>query len=77
MTEEISAVSSTEYEKELHALARMVTHARHSAQDLGATMPTYCLDVALAAIIEELEMHGLDLPKGEMKAAPGIPAYYN
>jgi len=77
MTEQISTASSTEFEKELAALARMVTHARQCAQDLGITMPAYCLDVALAAIIEEMEMHGVDLRKGEMKTDSGIPAYYN
>lgn len=77
MTKQISTVSSTEFEKELAALARMVTHARQTAQDLGTTMPTYCLDVALAAIIEEMEMHGVDLRKGEMKTDTGITAHYN
>ena len=77
MTERMSTMNSKEFEKELVALARMVTHARQSAHDLGTTMPTYCLDLALAAILEEMEMHGIDLRKGEMKTDAGIPAYYN
>lgn len=77
MTKEISTISSTDFEKELFALARMVTHARQSAQALDIAMPTYCLDVALAAILEEMEMHGIDLRKGGMKPKADIPAHYN
>jgi len=63
MTKQLSAVKSSDFEKELTALARMVTHARQSANELQVTMPTYCLDMALAAILEELELHGVDLKK--------------
>jgi hypothetical protein len=65
----IAELSNTEFEKELAALARMVTHARQSASDLKIGMPTYCLDMALAAILEEMELHGVDLRKVAAKEA--------
>ena len=77
MTKHISATTSIDFEKELLALARMVTHARQSAADLDIAMPTYCLDVAMAAILEEMEMHGINVRKSGMKAGSGIPAHYN
>jgi DNA polymerase I-like protein with 3'-5' exonuclease and polymerase domains len=63
MTDQVSAITDTEFEKELAALARMVTHARQSANELRITMPVYCLDMALASILEEMELHGIDLKK--------------
>lgn len=67
MTNKISAAKNKEFEKELLALARMVTHARRSANDLQISMPTYCLDMALAAILEEMELHGIDMQKSKTK----------
>jgi hypothetical protein len=63
MTKELSAAKNSDFEKELAALARMVTHARQSASDLKIAMPAYCLEMALAAILEEMELHGVDLGK--------------
>lgn len=77
MTKQISTTDCTDFEKELFALARMVTHARQSAQELEIAMPVYCLDVALAAILEEMELHGIDLRKGGMRPPADIPAHYN
>ncbi len=63
MTERLSTAEKSEFEKELAALARMVAHARQTANELKIAMPTYCLDMALAAILEEVELHGVDLAK--------------
>jgi hypothetical protein len=68
MTKELSTAKNSDFEKELAALARMVTHARQSANDLQIAMPTYCLDMALAAILEEMELHGVDLGKASNRA---------
>jgi hypothetical protein len=67
MTKELSAAKNSDFEKELAALARMVTHARQTANDLQIAMPAYCLDMALAAILEEMELHGVDLGKAGNK----------
>lgn len=52
---------SEDFQKELAALARMVTFARQSAQDLNVAFPTYFLDMALAAILDELKIAGVDV----------------
>lgn len=77
MTKEFSAANNTDFEKELSALARMVTHARQSASDMQIAMPTYCLDMALAAILEEMELHGIDLKKVGKKDKLGVPAAFH
>jgi hypothetical protein len=77
MTKELSAIRNSEFEKELAALARMVTHARQSANELQITMPTYCLDMALAAILEEMELHGIDMKKAGKKNTSGLPAAFH
>lgn len=40
--------------KELASLARLVTFARLRAKELNVQFPTYCLDLALGAIIQEM-----------------------
>ena len=55
----------------------MVTHARQSAHELQIAMPTYCLDMALAAILEEMELHGVDLKKAAKKDKLGVPAAFH
>lgn len=75
MTKQLSTTENPEFEKELAALARMVAHARQSANELKIPMPTYCLDMALAAILEEVELHGVDLAKaGKPEALPATAA---
>lgn len=69
MTRELSTAKNSEFEKELAALARMVAYARQSANELKIAMPTYCLDMALAAILEEVELHGVDLTKASKQDA--------
>jgi hypothetical protein len=77
MTKELSTAKNSDFEKELAALARMVTHARQSANDLQIAMPTYCLDMALAAILEEMELHGIDLTKAGKKDKPIVAAAFH
>ncbi|MDB5525025.1 MAG: hypothetical protein JWM58_2788 [Rhizobium sp.] len=77
MTKDLSTVNETDFAKELAALARMVTHARQSASELRIDMPTYCLDMALAAILEEMELHGVDLQKVTKKDKLGVPAAFH
>ena len=77
MSNKLSAAHDTDFEKELMALARMVTHARQSANNLQLAMPTYCLDMALAAILEEIELHGVDLKKAGKNEPAGAPAGFH
>jgi hypothetical protein len=49
-----SDIEVLDYHQELAALARLVTYARQSAQALNIEFPTYCLDLALAAVLEQL-----------------------
>ena len=77
MTKDVLAVKNSDFEKELAALARMVTHARQSANELQIAMPTYCLDMALAAILEEMELHGVDLKKASKREKLGMVAPFH
>lgn len=45
--------------RELLSLARLVTYARNSAKDLKVEFPTYCLDLALGSLIEEISKCGV------------------
>jgi hypothetical protein len=45
--------------RELVSLARLVTYARNSAKDLKVEFPTYCLDLALGSLIEEISKCGV------------------
>lgn len=67
MTKTETATHKPEHLKDLAALARMVTYARNTAQSLDAEIPTHCLDIALAAILEQIVETGADL--GETMAA--------
>lgn len=44
--------------QELASLARMIVFARQTAKDLGIEFPTYLLDLAHGAVIEELQRAG-------------------
>jgi hypothetical protein len=52
---------SESFQKELAALARMVSFARQTAQDLNVSLPTYFLDMALASVLDELKIAGVDV----------------
>lgn len=43
---------------DLAALARLVTYARNSAKDLQLEFSTYCLDLALGSLVEEISKCG-------------------
>ncbi len=45
--------------RELVSLARLVTYARNSAKDLKVEFSTYCLDLALGSLIEEISKCGV------------------
>ena len=47
--------------KEMAAIARMITMARQTANDLGADFPTYCLDLALGAVLQVMEQSGAEI----------------
>jgi hypothetical protein len=41
--------------KELASLARLVTFAQQSAKELNVEFPAYCLDLALGALVQEIQ----------------------
>lgn len=45
--------------RELVSLARLVTYARNSAKDLNLEFSTYCLDLALGSLLEEITKSGV------------------
>lgn len=47
--------------KEMAAIARMITMARQTTNDLGADFPTYCLDLALGAVLQVMEQAGAEI----------------
>ena len=47
--------AEVDFLKEMAAIARMITMARQQANDLGADFPTYCLDLALGAVLQVME----------------------
>jgi hypothetical protein len=53
------ADASEDRMRELASLARLVTFARNSARDLKAEFSTYCLDLALGSLLEELSANGV------------------
>ena len=62
---------SENFQKELAALARMISFARQSAQDLNVSLPTYFLDMALASVLDELKIAGVDVSTGAGTAEIG------
>jgi hypothetical protein len=55
-----STSGDEEFARDLAALARLVTYARLSAQSLNIAFPTYCLDLTLGAVLEEMRQNGVD-----------------
>lgn len=45
--------------RELLSLARLVTYARNVANDLKVESPTYCLELALGSLFEEISACGI------------------
>jgi hypothetical protein len=59
--DKLIAEQSENFQKDLAALARMITFARQTAQDLNVSFPAYFLDMALAATLDELKISGVDI----------------
>ncbi|RUM00809.1 hypothetical protein [Rhizobium chutanense] len=53
------APKSDEELKELVSLARLVAYARENARDLNAEFSAYCLDLALGALLQDLDRSGV------------------
>jgi hypothetical protein len=60
--------------KELASIARLITYARQSARSLNAEFPTWCLDLALGAVLQEMYANGLDQPLLNDLDGPATPA---
>lgn len=69
--------NETDVARELTALARLITFARHCARDLNLKLPAYCLDVALMSILEEVDRCGIDLKEVAAKNDYGVPAAFH
>lgn len=48
--------------KELASLARLVAYARENAKELNSEFSVYCLDLALGALLQDLENNGINIP---------------
>ncbi|WP_296018808.1 hypothetical protein [uncultured Agrobacterium sp.] len=59
---------------ELVSIARLVTYARNSAKDLHLEFSTYCLDLALGSLVEEIRKRGVvDTDHGdEVEYTPSV-----
>jgi hypothetical protein len=59
--------------KELASLARLVAYARQNAKQLNAEFSAYCLDLALGALLQDLDRSGvsLSLENGQDGSEPG------
>ena len=51
-----------EVSKELEALVRLLSYARQTSVTLDREFTTYCLDLALASIFEDLQDSELNAP---------------
>lgn len=61
---ELAAAEMEDHLRELVSLARLVTYARNNAKNLKVEFPTYCLDLALGSLVEELTKYGMsDMPR--------------
>lgn len=60
MTPELETTLSLDRQKELAALARMIAFTRRTALDLNVQLSSYCLGIAMDAVIEELRIAGVD-----------------
>ncbi|TBD34695.1 hypothetical protein [Rhizobium ruizarguesonis] len=61
-TAEATVTRKSEEElKELASLARLVAYARENARELNAEFSAYCLDLALGALLHDLDGSGVSL----------------
>jgi len=63
-TLEKNACENGDIAHELVSIARLVTYARNSAKELELEFPTYCLDLALGSLVEEISKRGVDGAEG-------------
>ncbi|WP_027687339.1 hypothetical protein [Rhizobium leguminosarum] len=71
---EATATQKSEEElKELASLARLVAYARENARELNAEFSAYCLDLALGALLQDLDRSGVSLSQanGQDSFLPG------
>lgn len=63
----------------LAALTRMVIFAREDALDVGADFPAHCLNVAVAALLDEMRHRGIAFAGGDLLASgrPDDPGHMN
>lgn len=63
----------------LAALTRMVIFAREDALEVGAEFPAHCLDVAVAALIDEMRHRGIPFTVADFMTAeqPADPSHMN
>jgi hypothetical protein len=52
---DIRNAKSEEQLKELASLARLIAFARENARELNAEFPAHCLDMALNALLQDLQ----------------------
>ncbi|MGO7368377.1 hypothetical protein ACCT04_05990 [Rhizobium ruizarguesonis] len=74
-TAEATVTRKSEEElKELASLARLVAYARENARELNAEFSAYCLDLALGALLQDLDGSGMSLSQANVQDSflPGM-----
>ncbi|MGO7213281.1 hypothetical protein GR247_09985 [Rhizobium leguminosarum] len=67
-TAEATTTQKSEEElKELASLARLVAYARESARELNAEFSAYCLDLALGALLQDLDRGDVSLSQANVQ----------
>jgi hypothetical protein len=63
----------------LAALTRMVIFTREDALEVGAEFPAHCLDVAVAALIDEMRHRGIPFTAADFMTPerPADPSHMN
>lgn len=58
--------------RDLASLARLVAYALENARELKSEVSAYCLDLALGALLRDLNEGGVSLPPDEKQADASI-----
>jgi hypothetical protein len=69
LDEETGAEVRESDQDRLAALTRMVIFAREDALEVGADFPAHCLNVAIAALLDEMRHRGIAFAMGEFAVA--------
>ena len=64
------STASEDMSDELLALARMVSYACQHSRALELDFSTYCLEIALTSLVEDLAKLGVQIPSSENFHAP-------